>query len=114
MYFRQIFFLSCLTAIAASLGFSLYQFSFVNPIIFAAEFYETADVIDAYAPPEPWAPNDGMERSLYTLLANFLMSLAYSLLLACAMVFRGKSSVLKGVTWGMAAYLTLFVAPSLG
>ena len=116
MYFRQIFLAACLTALVAGLGFSLYQFYFVNPIIFAAEVYETTEPVDIHVmtQPEEWAPGDGIERSFYTLLANFLMSLAYSLLLASAMVFRGSSSMLKGFAWGMAAYLTLFVSPSLG
>ncbi|NOQ64608.1 MAG: hypothetical protein GQ582_08865 [Methyloprofundus sp.] len=114
MYFRQVFLVACLTAIVASIGFTLYQFYFVTPIIFAAEFYEIAESVDAYAQPEPWGPTDGIERSSYTLLANFLMSLAFSLLLACAMIFRGESSVFKGFAWGVAAYLAFFVAPSLG
>ena len=116
MYFRQIFLLACLCAIIASLGFSLYQFYFVNPIIFAAEFYEIAEPVSIDAPPqiEVWSPSDAIERSFYTLLANFLMSLAYSLLLASAMVFRGTSSTRKGIAWGMAAYLSFFVAPGLG
>ena len=116
MYFRQTFLIACLTALVASLGFSLYQFNFVNPIIFAAEFYEVAEPVDiqAMGQAEPWAPGDGIERSFYTLLANFLTSLAYGLLLASAMVFRGNSSALKGGVWGIAAYLSFFVAPSLG
>lgn len=116
MYFRQIFLLACLSAMIASLGFSLYQFYFVNPIIFAAEFYEIADPASLDASPhiETWNPSNGIERSFYTILANFLMCLAYSLLLACAMVFRGTSSTLKGTAWGIAAYLSFFVAPSLG
>ena len=116
MYFRQIFLISCLSALAASIGFSLYQWYLVNPIIFAAEIYELAEPLNSslLEQNEPWAPGDGIERSLYTLLANFLMSLAYSLLLACAMVFRGTSSTAKGLTWGMAAYLSVFIAPGLG
>ena len=116
MYFRQIFLTSCLSALAASIGFSLYQWYLVNPIIFAAEVYELAEPLDSSVleQSEPWGPDDGIGRSLYTLLANFLMSLAYSLLLASAMVFRGSSSTLKGLLWGMAAYLSVFVAPALG
>ncbi|WP_428355732.1 CbtA family protein [Methyloprofundus sp.] len=116
MYFRQIFLISCLSAIAASIGFSLYQWFLVNPIIFAAELYELAEPLAAneIQQAEPWAPEDGIERGLYTLLANFLMSLAYSLLLVCGMVFRGSSSMLKGLAWGMAAYLSVFLAPALG
>ncbi|GFO72744.1 hypothetical protein BJAS_P3225 [Bathymodiolus japonicus methanotrophic gill symbiont] len=116
MYFRQIFLISCLSAIAASVGFSIYQWYLVNPIIFSAELYEIAEPIDSgmLEQLEPWEPEDGIERSVYTLLANFLMALAYSLILASAMVFRGSSSTLKGIAWGMAAYLSVFVAPGLG
>lgn len=120
MYFRQIFLISCLTSLVASLGFSLYQWYWVNPLIFSAELYELAEPAGSNAleslphQEESWVPGDGIERGLYTLLANFLMSLAYSLMLASAMVFRGSSSALKGMIWGMAAYASLFVAPSLG
>ncbi len=116
MYFRQIFLVASLTAIIASIGFSLYQFYFVNPLIFAAELYELAEPADinAISQIEEWSPDDGVERSFYTLLANFLMSLAYSLLIASAMVFCGSSSTIKGFAWGMAAYLSFFVAPGLG
>jgi len=112
MYFRQIFFIACITAIFASLSFSLYQFYFVTPLIYAAEVYEVGDALPNLA--EPWSPESDLERSLYTLLANFLMSLAYGLLLGVAMVFKGTSSIQKGLIWGIAAYLSLFVAPSLG
>ncbi|RLA25792.1 MAG: cobalt transporter [Gammaproteobacteria bacterium] len=120
MYFRQIFLIACLSALAASLGFSLYQWYLINPLIFSAELYELANPIESITTEhlaqqaEPWSPEDGIERGLYTLLANFLMSLAYGLLLASAMVLRGTSSALKGLAWGVAAYLTVFLAPSLG
>jgi len=116
MYFRQIFLISCLSALAASFGFSLYQWYLVNPIIFAAELYELGEPIGSSTleQAQPWSPGDDIERSLYTLLANFLMSLAYSLLLVSAMVFRGSSSSLKGMGWGMAAYISAFIAPGLG
>jgi len=113
MYFRQIFLSASLTAIIASVIFSLYQFYFISPLIFAAEVYEVAELI-ASEQVEPWAPEDGTERFIFTWLANFLMSLAYSLLLACAMAYRGPSSALKGLAWGIGAYLAIFVAPSLG
>lgn len=116
MYFRQIFLIAFLTALVTSLSFSIYQHFFVTPLIFAAEIYEIADAvdIDTIIEAESWAPNDGIERTLYTLLANFLMSLAYSLLLASAMVFSNTHSTLKGFLWGIAGYLSLFVAPSFG
>ncbi len=116
MYFRQTFFVAFLTALIASLVFSLYQFYFINPLIFAAEIYEVAEPVDlnAVTQIEEWSPGDGIERSLYTLLANFLMSLAYSLLLASAMLFRGSCSTIKGLAWGIAAYLSFFIAPGLG
>ncbi|MDF1581892.1 MAG: CbtA family protein [Methyloprofundus sp.] len=113
MYFRQIFLTACLTAIIASIAFSLYQFYFVSPLIFAAEAYEIADST-ASESTQVWAPEEGIERFFFTWLANFLMSLAYSLLLACALSYRGSSSAVKGLAWGIGAYLAIFVAPSLG
>ncbi|BCG62382.1 MAG: hypothetical protein methR_P0023 [Methyloprofundus sp.] len=113
MYFRQVFLIACLTALLASFCFSVYQFAFVNPIIFAAENFEISETGINMAV-EPWSPEDGIERSFFTFLANFLMSLAYGLILASAMAFRGTNSTLKGLAWGLAGYLTIFVAPSLG
>ncbi|MBW6452617.1 MAG: CbtA family protein, partial [Methyloprofundus sp.] len=113
MYFRQIFLTACLTAIIASSVFSLYQFYFVSPLIFAAEAYEIADSTTSEST-QVWTPEDGIERFFFTWLANFLMSLAYSLLLACAISYRGSSSAVKGLAWGIGAYLAIFIAPSLG
>jgi predicted cobalt transporter CbtA len=67
MYFRQIFLSACLTAVIASIIFSLYQFYFVSPLIFAAEIYEVAEPMNTEQV-EPWAPEDGIERSFFTWL----------------------------------------------
>ncbi len=113
MYFRQLFLIASLTAILASIAFSFYQFLFVNPIIFAAETFEITET-SINSTIEPWAPETGIERNFFTFLANFLMSLAYGLILASTMTFRGSCSTLKGLAWGIAGYLSLFIAPSLG
>lgn len=64
--------------------------------------------------PEAWAPEDGIERIAYTIGANILSAIGFALLLLSAMALSGKANVKTGVFWGIAGYLTFFVAPGMG
>lgn len=67
-----------------------------------------------------WAPADGFERTAYTALANVLTATAFALLLLAAMAgvqsWRGSvpTSAAQGVFWGLAGYLSFYLAPALG
>jgi cobalt transporter subunit CbtA len=62
-----------------------------------------------------WQPEDGVERTFYTALADVSMAVGYGLLLAAFICLRGKSmDWRKGLMWGVAAYAVFFLAPSLG
>lgn len=62
-----------------------------------------------------WEPEDGVERTLYTALADVSMGVGYALLLAAVICLRGAAvSWRSGLLWGAAAYAVFFIAPSLG
>lgn len=108
--FRKLFAASLLAGMAAGLLLSLLQHFQTQPLILAAERFET---------PEPghvhdWQPDGGLQRNLLTLLFNGLTGFGFALLLSAAMYWRGNGGYVRGLVWGLAGYLVFFAAPSLG
>jgi len=64
--------------------------------------------------PEAWAPQDGFERLFFTSFSNVLAGIGFGLLILAAMTYHGKANIKIGALWGVAGYLTFFVAPALG
>ncbi len=112
MYFRNLILSAFCIALVAGSFLTLYQALWITPIILDAEIYEVAEPIANTI--EAWTPQDGMERSGYSFMANLLVCFAYALLLMSAMATRTKITMAQGVFWGGAAYLSLFVMPALG
>jgi len=113
MYFRNLVLSAFLVAIIAGLFFSVYQAVFITPIIIDSEVYEVIEAASEHAV-EAWAPEDGLERHSWSFATNFLLCFAYALILLSAMSVKTSVNAVKGVFWGGAAYLTIFVAPALG
>ncbi len=68
---------------------------------------------------EEWAPEDGTERTLYTVIANISAGIGFSAILLALMsqlqsVGVARLNVVKGVVWGVAGFVAFFVAPGLG
>jgi len=68
---------------------------------------------------EAWGPEDGLERTLYTLLANVLAGIGFAAILLAVMSqlqLQGltKLSVVKGLAWGAAGFIAFFAAPGIG
>ncbi|NHZ64817.1 CbtA family protein [Massilia genomosp. 1] len=62
-----------------------------------------------------WQPDDGLERTFYTALANISAGVGFALLLAAAISLHGRASGWRaGLLWGAAGYTAFFVAPSIG
>ena len=62
-----------------------------------------------------WAPQDGLERSLYTLAANMLTAIAFGLLLSAGFtLYGGTVSLTQGLLWGGAGFLSFSFLPGLG
>ena len=113
MYFKNLVLSAFTIALVAGLFLSLYQHFFITPIIVASEVYEVIEpAVENEV--ESWAPDDGVERSSFSFGANFLVCFAYALLLLSAMATRSSMKITQGLLWGLAAYFSVFVAPSLG
>jgi cobalt transporter subunit CbtA len=62
-----------------------------------------------------WSPADGIERSVFTLLANILVGIAYGILLATALTLYGREiGYAEGVLWGLAGFASFALLPGLG
>ena len=118
--------LSALVAgLAASLVLTAVQRFEVVPIILEAESYEMAapgghaaghahDAAHDAAHDSAWAPEDGIERTLWTALANAGVGIGFALLLCAAYAWRGGVEPREGVLWGIAGFVVFFVNPSFG
>ena len=98
-----------------------------TPLILLAEVYENAELAESHAhePPkaahnhavesDAWAPDDGLERSAYTLLADLLTSIGFAFTLVGAIALRGRSVDWRsGMVWGLCGFASFYVGPSLG
>jgi len=71
-------------------------------------------------PAAAWVPEDGFERTGYTLLTNVLTAAGFALVILCAMEISLKGNAASklswrhGLLWGGAGYAVFFLAPSLG
>lgn len=100
----------------------------VVPLIQKAETYEQAAPSDSHTHSHGqtaqgahihddavWAPDDGLERTSFTLLANVLTAVGFGLLLNAALAIYGRPVGLKqGVLWGLAGFLVFALAPAVG
>ncbi len=137
----RIFTVALLAGLAAGLVVSAMQHFTTTPIILHAEQYESGSAGGGHASlnldarglggaklflahgaaehaqdgAEPWAPEDGIERTLYTVLANVLTGMGFALVLTAVMFMRGRPvDGRQGVVWGLAGFAIVSLAPSLG
>lgn len=62
-----------------------------------------------------WAPAAGLERMLYTVLADVLLGVGFGLVLAaCFALWNGRVDGRVGVVWGVAGFAAFSLAPALG
>jgi len=113
MYFRNLILSAFTIAIVAGFFLSVYQAYAITPLIVESEIYEVLETITENTP-EAWSPEEGIERSGYSFIANFLVCFAYALLLMSAMATRQSLTITQGLLWGACAYLSVFVAPAIG
>jgi cobalt transporter subunit CbtA len=88
------------------------------PLILEAERYEqpaTPVTGAAHQHAAAWEPQDGVERTAFTLLADVLTGIGFALLLAAALALRGGEVTWRdGLIWGLAGFASFSLAPSLG
>ena len=125
--FKNIIVNAMIVGIVVGAIFGILQNFTTTPIILAAEAYEvsqsTATETSAHShgstaahshDADAWAPDDGIERVGYTILSAILTAIGFAMLTIAAMAASGKASILSGILFGLAGYISFYVAPSLG
>jgi cobalt transporter subunit CbtA len=88
------------------------------PLILEAETYEKSSAhasAGAHEHPSAWEPENGVERTAYTLLADILTGVGFALLVGAGLTLRGgEVGWRQGLLWGLTGFATFTVAPSLG
>lgn len=138
--FRQLFLIAAIAGLISGVFITIVHQIATVPVILAAEVYENAPAAAAAATEAPavaatvateeaasghdhehehdadaWAPADGIERTVYTGLADILTGIGFSLLLVAAYAFLGRGiDWQKGFSWGLAAFAVFTLAPDLG
>jgi cobalt transporter subunit CbtA len=117
--FRELLAAALWTGLLAGLLLTAIQQIQVIPTLLQAEVYE--EQAAAIAKPDnsheqhEWQPENGWERTAFTTAANISLGVGFALLIGAVMCTRGRPGNWRiGLLWGLAGYLTFFVAPSLG
>ena len=114
-----------LAGFLAGLAITLLQPFTTTPLILQAEAYEHAASAPASGTPHAhdhaqgedsgWKPSGGMERLVFTALANAIAGVGFGFLLVAGFaLWGGKANGRTGVIWGMAGFTVFTLAPSLG
>ncbi|SDH36842.1 cobalt transporter subunit CbtA [Pseudomonas benzenivorans] len=108
----------------AALLLTLLQSLWVTPLILQAESYESAaptathshaEGASAHAHDEDaWAPEDGLQRSLFTGLSNLVVAVGFALMLAGLYSLRAPGHSWQGLLWGLAGFASFNLAPAAG
>ena len=139
--FRRIFFTAIVAGLLGGLVISVVQEFTTTPIILHAEEFENkggeaghkhgrldrdlALISPAHAhghetaatntSEQSWGPAGGLERSLFTTLANVLTGIGFALILTASFAIAGHPmSGRTGVLWGLAGFGVISLAPALG
>jgi cobalt transporter subunit CbtA len=121
--FQRIFFAAVLAGLLAGIAMAALQQWKVVPLILEAEVFETVateHTHDSAMPahehePEAWAPQDGVERIAYTVLADALVAIGFALVLAAVSTLMGKEITARnGLLWGLGGFVAFQLAPSVG
>ncbi|MFZ1430615.1 MAG: CbtA family protein [Geminicoccaceae bacterium] len=141
--FRNIVFTAALAGLLAGMLVTLMQHLSTVPMILEAETFEVAEA--ALTPAtgaehdhaagavhdhagsgasdpaghvhdeSAWAPQDGFERTAFTLVANVITGVGFAMLLVAGYALRGQTiGWRQGLMWGMAGFAVFMLAPSLG
>ncbi len=116
--FRELFTAALWTGLLAGLLLTAVQQIQVIPILLQAEVYEEKTAVSTTENSrehQAWQPENGWERTFFTLVANISLGVGFALLIGAIMCLRGRPNGWRmGLLWGLAGYLSFFVAPSLG
>lgn len=116
--FRELVIAALWTGLLAGLLLTAVQQIQVIPTLLQAEVYEEKAAVSAAEHShqhDAWQPENGWERTFFTAVANISLGVGFALLIGAIMCLRGRPGNWRmGLLWGLAGYLSFFVAPSLG
>lgn len=136
--FRRILITALFAGILAGLGISVVHEFTTTPIILHAEEFESKGApgghhqgylelsspsllvlvhSDKNAPEDDggWAPASGLERALYSTLANIIAGVGFALILVACIALSGRDVDGRiGVLWGIGGFAAINLAPALG
>ena len=129
---RALLLSAIVTGFLSGFVLTLVQRFEVIPILLKAERYEAIGREKSGADKEAlehtdhshthlaWAPEDGVERFLWTVLANVSLGIGFGLLLCAIYTWcygetsKGEIRLREGVLWGMGGLVVFFINPALG
>lgn len=119
-----------LAGVAAGLAMGIIQHVRITPLILEAEKYETSlahdhggaqpaapaeSTVAQAVEEEAWGPEDGLERTLYTVLASLVTGAGFAAVLAGISLVSGlRLDARNGVIWGLCGFLAVSLAPAAG
>ncbi|MFT5445335.1 MAG: cobalt transporter subunit CbtA [Gammaproteobacteria bacterium] len=139
--FKSIVLSACFAGLCAGIVLTLVQQPTVAPILLAAERYESAAPATdesaaqsasqnggahgheasahahagaAHEHGDAWAPENGLERTFWTLLTNVSAAIGFALLLCAVYALLPRITLLGGLLWGLAGFVVFFANPSIG
>lgn len=128
--FRRIVYSAFGAGLAVAFVVSALQFFTTVPLILHAEVFEQAGEAPSASPAAAagsqhesiaateegeWAPSDGVERAVFTSLANLVAGVAISLILLGLMGFSGEAiDAKRGLLWGLGGFFAASLLPALG
>ena len=135
--FGRLFMVALIAGSISGIFISVVHEIATTPVILAAEVYENAAAAETPPPApagamnmneapaamaesgeleaEPWAPSDGIERTLSTTAGEILTGIGFALVLVAAFrLWGGRVDWRTGLCWGLAGFAAVIVAPGLG
>jgi cobalt transporter subunit CbtA len=124
--FRSILFAAVVAGAVVGLVDTIVQRLGTVPLIAKAEVYErAADEAAAKSltpaehaghahSEEAWEPQEGLERTAFTAVANVLTAIGFALVLCGIFALRGPLDWYDGLLWGLAGFVIFTIAPGLG
>jgi len=87
----------------------------VLPLLFDAEAFERRLSEEHEHEAEPWAPEDGAERTSYIILSNIAISWGFALALHAGMLLYNRPvTAWQGVGLGVGGWVTFILSPCAG
>lgn len=110
---RLVFAALCAGLVSGIFATAAHQLAAVPLILQAEQFEKPAG--DAHQHAVTWEPQNGIERTAYTLLADVLTGVGFALLLAAGIALRGGEVTWRdGLFWGLAGFAAFTIAPGVG